>query len=75
MVIPLKLSITRLLYSPFISRMSDDLALQMYEAQAELVETRQELERIRRENDELRNERAANHLMRTGQAFLNLFQV
>ena len=55
--------------------MADDPTFKMYEAQAELVETRQELEKIRRENEELKNERAANNLMKTGQAFLNLFHI
>ena len=56
-------------YFSSIFRMADDPTLKMYEAQAELVETRQELERIRRENDELKKERAVSHFMGTGQMF------
>ena len=43
--------------------MSGDNTLQMYEAQAELIEVRQELEKIRRENDELKDQMTENHLI------------
>ena len=53
--------------------MSDDSILQMYEAQAELIETKQELDeiqnelkRIRKEHEELKNQMATNNLVEIG---------
>ena len=46
--------------------MVDDPVMEMYEAQAELILTKEELEKIRRENEELKNQITDDSSMKKG---------